>query len=57
MENMCDDGTNQRASSARLHSVTDLGDGGGKDDALQSGAILENVVPEGLYTVMKNDLL
>lgn len=27
MENMCDDGTNQRASSARLHSVTDLGDG------------------------------
>ena len=27
MENMCDDATNQRASSARLHSLTDLGDG------------------------------
>ena len=26
-ENMCDDGTNQRASSARLASLTDLGDG------------------------------
>ena len=27
MENMCDDATNQRASSARLASLTDLGDG------------------------------